>query len=138
MLLRNFDSASTYFNSQLKIELKDINNPKINGWYKIINDRISALFVRDSQLYFKYGSLEKLINGDLHVVINKKSINEAEFSLCDEDNVLVNFLYDVPNSIVITSPFEYLNDDDFQWGIFIMNIINDKERRGNFIRNLSS
>ena len=136
MLLRNFDFATMYFDHKSKTELEETSNPKINGWYKFINGLLSALIVIDNNLYFLYGEDKKLIKESYRVLLNRSSNTESELSLLDGDNILVKFLYNLPDPILSVSPFEYIDEDDFKWGEFIAKIINDKERQRNFVMNL--
>jgi len=136
MLLRNFDFATKYFDYKSKTELEDTSNPPINGWYRIINGLLSALFVVDNNLYFFYGENKISIMESHRVLLKGSSKAESEFSLVDGSDVLVKFLYLLPNSKFNVAPFEYIDEDDFKWGEFIAKIINDKERQKNFVTNL--
>jgi len=61
ILLRNFDFAVKYYDYELKAEINETSNPKINGWYKYINETLSAILVRDNNIYILYGEDEILI-----------------------------------------------------------------------------
>lgn len=135
MLLRNFDFATKYFNLESKIELEDTSNPRINGWYKIINGLLSALLVEDNNIYFLYGDKRIRIMESCKVLL--KNINtENELSLVRGSDVLIRFLYHLPDPKLNVSPFEYINESDFNWGEFLAEIINDRERQRNFVMNL--
>jgi len=136
MLLRNFDFATKYFDYKSKTELEESSSPKINGWYKFINGLLSALLVIDSSLYFLYGEDKFLITDSCEVLLKEKSKLENEFVLVNGNNELVRFLYSLPDSKLNVSPFEYIDENDFKWSDFIAKIINDEERKRNFVSNL--
>lgn len=135
ILLRNFDFATKYYNYQSKIEVNDSSFPKIKGWYKLINGIVSGIIVKDNDLYFLYENKEFLVKDYYQaVIISNKMFNE--FYLKNGNDIVVKFEYSIPNIDVNISPFEYIDEDDFKWGDFLAKIINDKERRSNFIKNL--
>lgn len=136
MLLRNFDFATKYFDYKSKTELEESSSPKINGWYKFINGLLSALLVIDNSLYFLYGENKFLITDSCEVLLKEKSKLENEFVLVNGNNELVRFLYSLPDPKLNVSPFEYIDENDFKWGNFIAKIINDEERKRNFVTNL--
>lgn len=136
MLLRNFDYAVKYFDYRSKIEFEKTSNSPINGWYKFINGLLSALLVIDNNLYFLYGKEKFLITESHRVLLKRENNVESNFSLIIGDDVLVKFLYSLPDPKLNVSPFEYIDEEDFKWGDFIEKIINDGERKRNFIMNI--
>ncbi len=136
VLLRNFDFALKYFDNKSKTELEDTSNPKINGWYKFINGVLSALLVIDNNLYFLYGEDRFLITEFIRVSLKGKSKDEIEFCIFNDNDIFVKFLYPISDPKLNVSPFEYIDEDDFKWGDFVAKIINDEERKRNFILNL--
>lgn len=139
MLLRNFDFAKKYFDFNLKIELEKTSNPPINGWYKFIDELMTALLTINNNLYFIYGEKKFLIKDSCKALIKEYSKAENEFRLVDGNNILIKFLYPLPLDFELdfmdVTPFQ--SDDDFKWGDFLANIINNKERQRNFIINLT-
>lgn len=136
MLLRNFDFATRYFDYETKTELEDTSNPRIYGWYRFINGLLSALIVVDFNIYFLHGEKKILINDSYKALLKRINNTESEFRLMDGCEIFVKFIYQLPDSKLNTSPFEYIDEDDFKWGEFIAKIINDKERQRNFVINL--
>jgi hypothetical protein len=136
MLLRNFDYATKYFDYISKTELENNSNPPINGWYKFINESLSALLVMDHNLYFLYGEETFLITETYRVSLKEKSNIKNQFELIDGNKVLVRFSYPIPDYKLNISPFEYIDEGDFKWGDFIAKIVNNRERKRNFVMNL--
>ena len=134
-LLRNFDFAVKYYDYASKIEINETSKVKIIGWYKFINETVSGLLVKNNNLYFLYGDHKFLITDSHQVVLNKNNESESEFNLINDHLIQVKFSYSVPNHKHV-SPFEYIDEEDFKWGEFISKIINDRERKMNFISNL--
>lgn len=136
MLLRNFDFSTKYFDCKSRTELEKVSNFQINGWYKIINGILSALLVEDNKLFFLYGEREILITKSHRVLLERKNNGKCEFLLIEGNDVLVRFLYSLPDSKLNFAPFEYIDEDDFDWGDFVSKIVNNEEQRMNFIKNL--
>ncbi len=136
MLLQNFDFATKYFDYKSKTELDGNLNLKINGWCKFINGLLTGLLVIDNHLYFLYGDEKILIKDSYKVLLKGSNNTEAELSLFDGNDIIVKFLSPLPDLKLNVSPFEYIDDDTFNWGEFIAKIVNDKERQRNFIMNL--
>lgn len=136
ILLRNFDYATKYFDYKSKNEINNISNPKMWGWYKFINGFLSAILILENQLYFVYSD-DKFLITDTHKVLLKDT-NEVngEFILMDKNSELVKFLYPLPKEEPAISPFEYIDKEDFKWGNFIRSIVNNLEKRKNFVTNI--
>lgn len=60
---------------------------------------------------------------------------EKVFYLYDGTSMITKFIYPVEPSYNQLSPFEYLDDDEFDWGLFLLNIINNPLRKIEFINN---
>jgi hypothetical protein len=136
ILLRNFDFAVKYYDYELKAEIHETSNPKINGWYKYINETLSALLVRDNNIYILYGEDEILIKKSYKAFLEKRNDTEYQFNLVEGDTILVNFFFNQTGFKSNVSPFEYIDEEDFKWGDFLAKIINNEKRRINFIANL--
>lgn len=137
MLLRNFDFASNYYDVLRKIELKDFSSPKINGWYKFVNGKLTALLVSDNNLFLLYENNQYLVNERSEVILDKNVKSEIQFNYLDNCSLQLSFSYSNDDSILNFSPFEYIDEDDFKWEKFIEKIINDKERQKKFVANLT-
>ncbi|MNL72093.1 hypothetical protein D3C87_1973470 [compost metagenome] len=64
------------------------------------------------------------------------SKHEGACNLINGNDICVRFTYPLPDLRVNVSPFEYIDEEDFNWGEFIAKVINDQERKRNFIANL--
>lgn len=136
MLLRNFDFATKYFDYASKTEFANTSNPQINGWYKYIDSLFSALLVKNNKIYFIYGEQKILLNESHRVLIKRINHTQSEFRFIDGSNILIKFLYQLPDPIFNASPFEYIDEDDFEWEEFIAKIVNNQELQRNFVMNL--
>jgi hypothetical protein len=135
-LLGSFDIFKEYYNIDEKRFCFFKTLQKTVGIYKIIENKLTGLLVEDNNLYFLYGEDKFLITDSHKVFLKVISKVENEFNLMNGDEVLVKFPYSLPNSELNVSPFEYIDEDDFNWGEFIAKIINDKKRQENFVTNL--
>lgn len=136
MLLRNFDIAQKYFDYSQNREINDTSNPKIKGWYKYINNNLSALLVKDNQLDFIYGDNMIRISSSHQVLLATKAANTSEFILLDGSEVLIKFSFTSPSFRFNFPPFEYLDDEDSSWEEYVTRVINDKQRQEKFVKNL--
>lgn len=136
MLLRNFDIAVKYFDYISNYEVENHSTPKICGWYKFIDGQISALLVNENKLYFRYGVNTYLISRSHKVTINKINNNESKFSLVDGNRVIAMFNYLNPVPFLNLPPFDFINQADQDWGMFLEKILNNEERKRNFVLNL--
>jgi len=136
--LKNFDLANKYFDFERKVESVDDGDDKINGWYKFINGKLVALFVLDHKLYYLYNSDKYLLTKSCKVVVEmNKSTNKGIFNIFDDQNKILSYSYDLPNDIIYPAPFDYIDYEEFKWEEFVEKIINNDDRRDNFITNLS-
>jgi hypothetical protein len=134
IILKNFDFAKKYFDFESKIEYEEIANPKIHGWYKFINEIFTALLVKDNDLHFLYGDNKILIQDNYKVLLNTTNNPlEKKFTILNTEEPLFSFYYPLPNPQFSSSPFEYIDDEDFKWGDFIEKIVNNQDRRRGFI-----
>jgi len=136
MLLRNFDFATKYFDYESKTELEKTPHSPIKGWYKFINELLTGLLVTNNKLYFLYGDDKILINESHRVLLKGSTTTKTEFSLFYGNDIILKFLCPLPDLKINVSPFEYIDEEDFNWGAFIAKIINDGERKRNFVMNI--
>ena len=135
ILLRNFDIAKQYFDYESKTEIEDGTNPKICGWYKYIDGLLTALFAADNNLYFSYHNDRFLITDNHKVLLSEHSQFDKNFSLLDNGEEVVRFLYPLPDPELNVSPFEYIDEEDFMWGEFIEKVINNSKSKEIFVVN---
>lgn len=136
MLLRNFDFSKKYFDYRTKNEVEDISDPKIIGWYKYINNDLSALLVIDNNLYFHCEDDLILVTNSHQVILRKIDKDVNEFIFVNGNEILFKYSYTLSDFRFNTSPFEYIDDEDGKWEEFLCRIINDREREKNFVKNL--
>lgn len=135
-LIGNYDLFKEYYNIDTKQFCYFENIQKTIGMYINIKGILNGILVEDGLLYFFYGEENFLITESHQVLLEVKSNTESKFSLINGNDVLVEFLYSKPSSeLLYCSPFEYIDEDDLDWGVFIEKIINDKERQRNYIMN---
>lgn len=135
-LLKNFDSANEYLDLDSNKIIKCLSEVKINGWYKIIDNAPSALLVSANRLYFIWDSNKHLVTDSTYIKIDKSKILNNNLKLYEIETLIFQFNYDADENYSNLSPFEYIDDEDFDWGLFVSNIINDTERKNNFIKNI--
>lgn len=134
--LQNFDVAANSYDYEAKVEFNATSSVLISGWYKFVDELLSGVMVIDYKLYFLYGTDKFLITDKHRVELKRISEFESEFALIESNRIWANFTYDLPESYIYPQPFDYIDEDDFLWGEFLQKIINNEERKKNFILNL--
>lgn len=137
ILLRSFDEAIKCFDYLSRHEKNYESGKKISGWYKFINNKLTGLLVLNRKLYFLHGDDKYIVNDKFRVLIESTEINSIKrFRLFNGEKLIVSFSYNSPMQKLNIPPFEYIDEEDFRWGEFIEKIINDENRKNNFIMNL--
>lgn len=54
---------------------------------------------------------------------------ERIFKLMKKDKFILSFIYEIDSIIEGNSPFEYIDDEDNDWGIFVENRINNLTKK---------
>ena len=137
ILLRNFYSANKVYDLTNKLLLTSTLNTKINGWYIENNDMFSAIYTIEYDLFLFVNEKEINITSDSYFAELVRLKDKENLKLYYDNVKEVEFIYDISESYSNVSPFEYIDDDDNNWGLFLIKIINDKNRKNNFIINLN-
>lgn len=137
ILLRNFYSANKVYDLRNKLLLTSTLNTKINGWYIENNDMFSAIYTIEYDLFLFVNEKEINITSDSYFAELVRLKDKENLKLYYDNVKEVEFIYDISESYSNVSPFEYIDDDDNNWGLFLIKIINDKNRKNNFIINLN-
>jgi hypothetical protein len=104
------------------------------GWYNYLDNVFSALYFNQNVFFVRFGSLSIRVDEGVAAVV-KKSDGKYQFDLYRNDHLELSFKYSI-NSQSIPHEFDFTpfaQKEDFDWGLFICNIINNKSRRSNII-----
>ena len=132
LYLRSFSDINNILelNSLEEVESKDA---KIKGFYSFIKDKISALYVENNKLLFKYNDQIELIDDNVRAEIEQIG-KEFRFILLSANKILLEFIYSVDSDELGNEPpFSFIENEHFNWGLFLKNIINNKKRKNNII-----
>lgn len=136
-LLKNFDSMEDYYDLDSHNFYVFGDLQKNIGMYKISEGNMSAIIIEED-LIFLWQNQMFIISDDYHMKIRKEKIIDKhsvlkKFSLYKLDLLLVEFNYIAEVGYNIP-PFDYIDDEDSDWGLFLLNIINNLERKKQFIK----
>lgn len=132
-LLKSFDENNQYLDTLSgKILTIDSTN-NFFGWYVNFDNLISKLFVNNHNIYFAYGNWETIINESCSVKLEKSKNGNRILEIYNNNLLIKNINYTIDLSLLGVSPFEYIDEEDFDWGVFILNIVNNKARKKSFI-----
>ncbi|NDV68509.1 hypothetical protein [Dysgonomonas sp. 25] len=134
-LLKDFRRFGRYIESSSKQEHIDNSLPiKIAGWFCELENAFSSLYLKDDALHFSFNETNIIIDSDVTVklstptLINSTSslaLYEKQFMLYEREKLLLSFKYTIDEFYQITMEEE----EDFDWGLFVSNIINVPKRK---------
>jgi hypothetical protein len=137
-LLRCIDFANKYLEIESSKFYTLDSKIKIIGWYKLIEEIVSALFVDELKLFMLWDNLKYHITDTCVVKLNVLEHGKTKrFLLYDSNNLIFDFIYELKDNYASSTSFDYLDDEDFDWGLFVSNIINNQKRKENFTMSLS-
>lgn len=136
-LLRNFELHNILFDLESGEEFKNL-EPVINiyGWYRQIEGVLTALYVEKNELYFLFGTTKFQVGDDCKVDLKQLTENTMELLIYHKEDLIVRFSLPFIPKFTYPAPFDYLNELEQDWGLFIQEIINNPVRRRNMISNL--
>lgn len=136
--LQSFDSAKEYISLSTGIKYLKSKDVKTKGWFKYIDNVLSALFFENNDFFILYNDIKVQINDNIRASILRGN-DKYIFQLFDgnNDDLLLQFYYSFDEQLFslssVTSSF--VEEEDFNWGLFLVNIINDENRRSRIIMN---
>lgn len=139
ILLKDFNYYNKYFDLEYKKTIHLEIMPKINGWYNIVESTLSALAVLNGKVCFIWGENNFVVDDMSTVEIESSGTpGEKLLKFYINSSLVVHFTYKVPTRSLNVFPFDYIDDEDSDWGNFIASVINNRTRRSNFIENISN
>lgn len=133
--LKNFLDNSLFWDFENKKEIIGLDNFSIFGWYMLFNNKFSSLYVLNKKLILQYGlDVIEIEADDRADVVFKNGV--YYFKIIRNNMSLLDFSYKVVPFGSI-SPFEFIDEEDFNWGFFLLNVINNIERRKNYIEQMT-
>lgn len=128
ILLKSFDKATDYLDVTTKKIVSDIDGRKTVGWFKLLNGSISSLYVNKKQLIYQFD--DQMIELTNHVSsVEKLDGDKKKFSLFYGNNLVHDFEYTFSDELLNVTPFEYIEIEDFDWGVFLSEVINNDNRK---------
>jgi hypothetical protein len=102
------------------------------GWYQYLQDKLTALYFQEDDFFFRYDNLCVKVEEGITAKSEKEN-GQYQFSLYRKDQLILGFKYSVSDyffeSEVDLTPF--VEAEDFNWGLFLCNIINSRSRMDN-------
>lgn len=136
-LLRNFELHHLLFDLESGKEFRHLKRvTNIYGWYRQIEGVLTALYVEKNELYFLFGTTTFRVGDNNKVDLIQLAENRMELLIYHKENLIVRFSFPLIAKFNYPAPFDYLNDLEQDWGLFIQEIFNNPVRRRNMISNL--
>ena len=124
-LLRNNNIFKLCFDLETKTEIKYDGWQNIVGFYLKIGNIISGFLTKEETLKVLWDNEVFEINKDLKAVLIDNNNNTKHFYLYKNSILLFDFEYELEEPI--PNLFGGIEDDDFDWGLFLANRINNPE-----------
>jgi hypothetical protein len=128
--LQSFDKHNEFLELYSnRLEIIDYGKPSTNGWFKIINNITTSFFWIGTSFYMRIGEKEYVLPESFKANSMFISGITYQFKLYDEMKQVSQFEYESDKSLFGIAPFEYIDEEDFNWGLFLSNIINNPIRK---------
>ncbi|MBN1254275.1 MAG: hypothetical protein JXA50_03285 [Deltaproteobacteria bacterium] len=131
----NFDEIAEYdtetgnYYLHLKSTLKSKQPIKTNGFYAFLSDMFFALYVDKGELKLRFTKSIIILSDNIKIEISGKP-ESRNLQIIEDRNILFEHKYsiDIPNNFQ-DDPTPFVEDEDFDFGLFIANISKDKIRK---------
>lgn len=133
ILFQSFDEINQIYDLDKKSSYVIDVTPKTCGWYKVIEDKVSAIYAFKGQIHLIYNKIQISLNQTMNSKIKNKNGIQI-FTLKNNNLPILTFEYSSENSLKGVEPFDYIDDEDYDWGLFLSNIINNVNRQHLFIK----
>lgn len=137
VFLQCFDDFSLKLNLNNRKIVKDFLSITTTGWYSVVQNKISALCLTKTDDYLLFGDVKIVIKENFNarwVVVKDQNV----FELFEDSTLILSFSYFLVNGNDLdrSNLFGFVEQEDFNWGGFLSNLINDRERRNLIKANL--
>ena len=92
--------------------------------------------VSGSTIVYKNKYKEITLTATHRATVEKLADNKKKFSLFFNNDEIDRFEYIFSDELLNLSPFEYIDEEDFDWGFFLSEIINNPDRQRRLIDNI--
>ena len=138
MLLKSFDQVGKYYDILSSKIVSSNEERKSVGWFKMINRSMSALYVENQNIVYYFNKQTWIINPAHKAVTKIIKDHKKSFSLLVGHSIAHKFVYIFDDKLMSVMPFGYIDEEDFDWGLFLSQIINDQERQNRIINQLTT
>lgn len=97
---------------------------------------VTVLFVNEGDLFFQFDHKTIKITESINVELNEIDEKISMFKIIVSKGVKYELPYEVDKELFGIEPFDYIEEEEFDWGLFLANIINDKKRKELIISSL--
>lgn len=137
-LLRHFGSITNYYDLDNQKTLKGVYLDNFIGWYKIISGDICAIIVEKKFLYLIWRE-NKIDIGKSNLSIKIEDLdlkNIKNIKFFDLNELVFQFKYEIESIDELDSLNWAFEEEDYDWGLFLKNVFENKEKQNILIENL--
>lgn len=132
-----FDPASNYFSELNRLEDKVPPDARFWGYFDKLGGQLLLLYRVGEELFLRHNNQDNRIDDDVSASFTEGAMNRLLVTRGDE--TMVDITYPHPKEWRIpfdTTPF--VEDEDFDFGLFIANVLTEPGRRRRVFRNTAA
>jgi|GEM_PF-3004587 len=138
-LLRHFGFTTNYYDLDARRTLNGVYIDNFVGWYKIIDDNICAIIVEKNFLYLIWKERKiNILESKFSIIlenVDSKILKNIKFF--DSNKLEFQFNYEIEIIDELDSLLDWAwEQEDYDWGLYIKNIFDNKEKQNTLIENL--
>jgi hypothetical protein len=136
-IIQSFSNFDEYLDDRkVPIESKNISHITW-GRFESIGSIMTVLFVLEQCFFFSIENEFFKISDSTTAFVEDVNVQSRLFKLFNDGLVVTEFIYEIDKTLFDIQPFDYLDEEDFDWGMFLCNIINNKDRQRRILVNVS-
>lgn len=129
-----FDPRDVHWRKVDTDRLKELAPGNISGYYSILSSKFCAIFKSGHEIILRVGEVQVPLVDDLTVAVTGTQ-DRRELVITECRKVLVSHEYSLDPSIQFENdPTPFVEEEDFDFGLFLANIAGSKERQEVFKR----
>jgi len=137
-VLQSFDRNKEYLELDTRQIFETSEEVLVCGWYKWLDKILTAIYVMDNDVYFLNDDKSILLESSILPSVDEIDGSSAIFMLYQHNKIITEFKYDFDKSLHGVAPFDWFDEEDFDWGMFLKRLISDKERQKRIIERSKS
>ncbi|MEM1319093.1 MAG: hypothetical protein AAGG75_02490 [Bacteroidota bacterium] len=136
-LLRSFDRRNLFLDLDAFDIVEGADSNSEIGWFKFIGSVLTGIYHFNNELLFLYDKASIPLDALTSAKVFPVEGDTYNFTLSIESTIVLDFLYEF-NQEILCEAYDttgFLEREDFDWGLFLSHIVNDKARQKRMLIN---